>query len=77
MKSVTTKLTEELLSLPCEDRIYLADRLLESLNAPTRENIEQAWAEEAERRIEEIESGNVDTIPGEQVFREIRERLRK
>jgi putative addiction module component (TIGR02574 family) len=51
--------------------------LLESLNAPTRADIEQAWAEEAERRIEEIELGNVDTIPGEQVFREIRERLRK
>ena len=77
MRSVSTKLTDELLSLPCEDRIYLADRLLESLNAPTRADIEQAWAEEAERRIEEIESGNVDTIPGEQVFREIRERLRK
>jgi len=77
MKSVSTKLTDELLSLPCEDRIYLADRLLESLNAPTREDIEQAWAKEAERRIEEIESGKVDTIPGEQVFREIRERLRK
>ncbi len=77
MNSVSTKLTDELLSLPCEDRIYLADRLLESLNAPTRQNIEQAWTEEAERRIEEIESGNVDTIPGEQVFREIRERLGK
>lgn len=77
MRSVSTKLTDELLSLPCEDRIYLADRLLESLNAPTRADIEQAWAEEAERRIEEIELGNVDTIPGEQVFREIRERLRK
>ena len=77
MTSISTKLTDELLSLPCEDRVYLADRLLESLNAPTREDVEQAWAEEAERRIEEIDSGKVETIPGEQVFREIRKRLDK
>ncbi len=77
MNSVSTKLTDEVLSLPCEDRLYLVDKLLESLNAPTREEIDALWSEEAERRIEEIESGSVDTIPGEQVFREIRKRLDK
>jgi len=77
MTAATTKLADKLLSLPCEDRIYLVDKLLKSLNAPSKEEVEKAWAEESERRIDEIESGNVQTIPGEQVFREIRKRLKK
>jgi putative addiction module component (TIGR02574 family) len=75
MTTATAKLADQVLSLPCEDRIYLVDRLLESLNAPSREEIDRLWAEEAERRIEELDSGKVEAIPGEQVFAEIRERL--
>jgi len=77
MTAATTKLADKLLSLPCEDRIYLVDKLLKSLNAPSKEEVDKAWAEESERRIDELESGKVQTIPGEQVFREIRKRLKK
>jgi len=77
MTAVTAKLTDQVLSLPCEDRLYLVDRLLESLNAPSREEIDRLWAEEAERRIDELDSGREQTIPGEQVFAEIRARLGK
>ena len=77
MTTATAKLADQVLSLPCEDRIYLVDRLLESLNAPSREEIDRLWAEETERRIEELDSGKVEAIPGEQVFAEIRERLAK
>jgi putative addiction module component (TIGR02574 family) len=76
MTTATAKLADQILSLPCEDRIYLIDRLLESLNAPNRE-IERVWAEEAERRIDELDSGKVQAISGEQVFAEIRKRLGK
>ena len=77
MTAATTKLADQLLSLPCEDRIYLVDKLLKSLNAPSKEEVDKAWAEESERRIDELESGKVQTIPGEEVFREIRKRLKK
>ena len=77
MTETTTKLVDQLLSLPCEDRIYLLDRLIESLNAPSREEIDRVWAEEVERRIDELDSGKVRAIPGEQVFAEIRQRLGK
>ena len=77
MTTATAKLADQILSLPCEDRIYLVDRLLESLNAPSREEIDRIWAEEAERRIDELDSGKVQAIPGEQVFAEIRQRLGK
>ncbi|NOR05074.1 MAG: addiction module antitoxin RelB [Deltaproteobacteria bacterium] len=77
MTTATAKLADQVLSLPCEDRIYLVDRLLQSLNAPSREEIDRLWAEETERRIEELDSGKVEAIPGEQVFAEIRERFAK
>ena len=77
MTTATARLADQVLSLPCEDRIYLADRLLESLNAPSREDIDRLWAEEAERRIDELDSGKAEAIPGEQVFAEIRQRLCK
>ncbi|MGE4442188.1 MAG: addiction module protein [Desulfomicrobium sp.] len=73
--TVTAKLTEELLSLPCEDRIQIVEKLLESLNAPADDEIEQAWAVEVERRIDELNSGKVRSIPGDEVFADIRQRL--
>lgn len=70
----TEDLINEAISLPIEKRALLVDKLLQSLN-PTQGEIDKLWAEEAERRVEEIASGSVKTVPGEEVFRKIRERL--
>jgi len=70
------QLISEIENLPIEERTSIIDELLQSLNTPDPE-IEEAWIEEAERRLDEIESGKVETIPGEQVISSIRERLSK
>lgn len=49
------------LRLAPEERVRLADRLLASLSADPA--IEAAWAEEAVRRLAEIESGTVAAVP--------------
>jgi len=59
-------------SLPIDMKLELVDRLLESIS-PTKNEIEEAWKDEVERRIDEIESGEVKLIPLE----EVRERFRK
>nr|VFK59167.1 MAG: putative addiction module component, TIGR02574 family [Candidatus Kentron sp. TC] len=61
-------------SLPLEMKTELIDRLIGSLN-PSREEIDEFWAREVERRVEELESDKVKAIPGEEVFEEIRDRL--
>ncbi|MCP4129417.1 MAG: addiction module protein [bacterium] len=61
-------------SLPLELKTELIERLLSSLN-PSHKEIDELWAEEAEKRVEELESGKTEAIPGEDVFREIREKL--
>lgn len=64
------------LKLPEKDRAELARVLLLSLGAVEPEANEARWAEEAERRYEELTSGAVQAIPSEQVFQEARSRLK-
>lgn len=70
--------TDELMSLaeslPLDIKTQLIDRLLRSLNQSQKE-IDELWAKEIERRVEELKSGKVKPIPGEIVFQEIQERL--
>jgi len=77
METAISKLTDQALSLPTVDRVYLADKLLESLNASNSEELNQLWAEEAERRIDELDSGRVQTIQGDKVFADLRKQLAK
>ena len=62
------------LSLSPGARAMLADHLLESLDAENEKRIEAIWAEEAERRMQEIRDGKVQPIDGEMVMRELRAR---
>jgi len=49
------------LKLSADERARLADRLIASIFED--HEIESAWAEEVERRIDEIESGRAALIP--------------
>jgi putative addiction module component (TIGR02574 family) len=49
------------LELTAEERARLADRLITSLFED--HEIENAWAAEVERRIEEIENGRAKLVP--------------
>jgi putative addiction module component (TIGR02574 family) len=69
-----SEVLEKALALSTEDRGLIIDRLIESLdNEPAEEGVEAAWSEEIKSRVEEIQSGKVEMIPGEQVLRELAE----
>jgi putative addiction module component (TIGR02574 family) len=70
------RLIEEALSLPVEERVMIADSLLRSLNMQNAD-IDAKWAEVAKRRLQELRSGKVKPIPGEEVFSEVNKRLVK
>jgi putative addiction module component (TIGR02574 family) len=65
------------LELPPEKRAMLTDRLLVSLDPPDQKAIDDAWAEEAERRMAEIDEGKVETIDGELVMQKLRSRFKR
>jgi putative addiction module component (TIGR02574 family) len=59
------------MSLPPSVRKDVAIRLLESLEVADQESVDTAWTSEIATRIDDIRSGKVKTIPGEQVFADI------
>jgi len=70
------ELISEAISLPIEIRLQVVEKILESLN-PSHKDIDELWAIEAERRVAEIEKGEVETVPGDEVFRKLHDRLKK
>ena len=77
MTELNEKLLQEVLSLPSHLRTKLIDKLIESLNIPIQKEIDKLWAIEAEKRVSDINSGKVKSIPGEEVFEEIQSRFKK
>ena len=70
-------LKEQEAKLSTEERAELARFLIESLDPVTDnvEDVERAWRLEIERRVGEIDRGEVEPIPGDEVFARVRRRL--
>jgi putative addiction module component (TIGR02574 family) len=72
MTPQVSELLEKALRLSTQERGLLIDRLVESLDdEPSEEGVEAAWDDEIKRRVDDIRSGRVKMIPGEQVLREL------
>ncbi len=67
-------LEAEVLKLTAAERARLAERLIASLDEDAE--IEEAWAAEIERRIAEIESGQVEMIPAAEAVAKARASLK-
>jgi putative addiction module component (TIGR02574 family) len=76
MTSKTIELISTVESLPIDIKTTLIEKLLNSLH-PSQKEIDKLWAKEAERRVSEIKTGKVKTIPGDEVFREIHKKYHK
>ena len=66
------QLAEEAMHLPHNSRAELAEKLVESLDFPVSDELQSQWAAEAVRRRDEVRSGRVKPIPGEEVIAEMR-----
>ena len=67
---------EEALALPLEERVKLAERLLESLEALPEKEAESLWLDVAQRRAREIDEGKVQLVTPEELERRIQARLK-
>jgi hypothetical protein len=56
-----------------DERRELADRLLFTLSPERQIEIDRAWAEEVERRVQAVERGEMELIDGDEVFRQLEE----
>jgi putative addiction module component (TIGR02574 family) len=72
MSTTVEELAAQALTLSSESRARLADILVESLADDESPTISQAWMSVAKRRLEEIETGAVQPIPGEEALKRVR-----
>jgi len=63
------ELLKHALTLSDKERAELASHLIDSLDPTVEPDAELAWQEEIARRLEEVESGRVKTIPWDEVRR--------
>ena len=75
-----TQLVEAVLHLPRQERAEVATAVLRSLDDDLPEPVgpeewEQAWSDEIRQRIDQLDRGEVSTIPAHQVFADLRARL--
>jgi putative addiction module component (TIGR02574 family) len=67
MATSVVSLFKEASDLNEADRATLAGLLLESLDQPPIPGVEAAWVEEIERRVKQLESGEIQSVLWEEV----------
>ncbi len=72
----TQVLIKEANSLPVEERAIIVDSLLKTLNTP-ESDFDKKWVMVAKARLQQMRSGKVKAIPGEEVFSKIWSRFSK
>lgn len=75
MSNALADLKQKAADLSDTERAELALALIESLDGPADIGAEEAWRVEIERRAAEVERGEVQLIPGDEVIERLRRRL--
>jgi len=66
------QLMQEALSLPSEARALLVEKLIESLEFDINPAIQAAWTNEAKKRRDELRSGAIQPILGDEALAQVR-----
>ena len=76
--SILNDIYQKALAMEPAERAELAHRLLLSLESGERDpDWKEAWREEIERRLEEIDRGEVELLDGDEVMARLRKSLEK
>ena len=69
------KLYQDALALPSETRVELTERLVASLADDVPAEVQRAHIDEVRKRIAQVESGEVELIPGDEALAHVRKLL--
>ena len=70
MPNLLEKLENEVLRLSPQERAFLADRLLSSLDGDVLDDVDAAWITEAEKRYQKYKEGKREGVDAKEVFAE-------
>ena len=65
---------EEALKLTANERAEVVERLIASLDEAPDTDVEQAWQEEVQQRLQQIDRGEVELIDSDTVMAELRKK---
>jgi putative addiction module component (TIGR02574 family) len=71
MTTRAQEVLEKAVGLPPDERAELVEGILASFDFPSRPDIDEAWAREAEDRIDAYERGEIPAVPASTVFETI------
>ncbi len=69
-KSDTKEILERVETLSNDEKVYIADQILQSMHGIERE-IDEQWVNIAEERLSQVQEGNVTLKSEEDLFEEI------
>ena len=75
MSDTLAELKQKASQLTEAERADLALSLIESLDGPADPDVEEAWRVEIEHRSGQVDRGEVQLIPGDEVFAKLRRRF--
>ena len=71
------EIREEIRALSISEKEELLRSLWEELDGPADPDVEAAWLEEVRRRDLELDRGQAESTPAEEVFQRLRSTLKK
>lgn len=71
------QLISEATALPDADKAILIDKIMESMAEPVDRDLLLEGVKKAQERLAEIESGEVQTVPGDAALAQIRQILQQ
>jgi putative addiction module component (TIGR02574 family) len=77
MSTATAEIEAKIRALSPDEKAGLVRVLIAELDGPADADVETAWIQEAQRRHREIVEGKVQPVPGEQVYANLRNRLKR
>ena len=77
MHATLEKIAADAMRLPRRDRVKLAQRLVSTLDPGVETEVEGLWLVEAERRLEELRTGEAEGIAAPEAFRKAHEALKR
>ena len=72
MSAKMKQVIEEIKDLSAQERALVAHCLISSLESKQDDGVEEAWAELAEKRYKELESGTVKGVTWDEIKKEIK-----
>ena len=77
MSTATAEIEAKIRALSQDEKADLIRSLIAELDGPADTDVEATWVKEAQRRHREVVEGKVQPVPGEQVFANLRDRLKR